>query len=131
MKLFSTKRILVFIIVAVFLFGTIRLVVDVKYLDWKSRTEADLNVIAAIVETYKEYYGHYPSSFDELYADPDLKQFQSKFSSNNRYEYQPLPDGFLVRATKSHKWFFKADKIENKYTALEAHTKFGKNAPRK
>jgi hypothetical protein len=125
------KLILFSVLVVVLLFGLLRVVIDVKYLDWKSRTNADLNIISEIVERYKEYYGHYPSSFTELYADPDLKPFRLKLSSGNLYEYRQSGDGFIVSGIKSSGWFVKNAKIEERYTSIEAHARFGRDAPPK
>jgi hypothetical protein len=124
------RSILVFALVVVPIFCVTRVVVDVKYLDWKTRTDADLNITAGIIERYKEYYGHYPSSFDELYADSDFKPFQRELSPGNRYEYRQLSDGFIIRGINGV-GIFKNKMIEDRYTSLESHARFGTDAPRK
>jgi hypothetical protein len=87
--------------------------------------QAGISHLALFMEAYRDEHGSYPSSIAEMVrrAKPDDQRYLNEILQDqfhNRYEYQPLTNGFVIAVTTPSSWFIKYDRIEKKYGIGEA-----------
>ena len=88
---------------------------------------AGLSHLAAAVELYRDDHDRYPSSLEELLSGlkPEMKQYieQNRIlhdSFNDKYEYRPLSNGFLIAVTAPDAWFAKGSRLEKRFKPGDA-----------
>jgi hypothetical protein len=91
------------------------------------RVQVGISHLAVFIETYRDEHGKYPSSLEDLLSGSkpaiidDINQYQILHDSfKDKYEYQPLTNGFLIVVTAPGSWFVKYDRIEKRYRIGEA-----------
>ena len=87
--------------------------------------QAGVSHLANFIEDYRDEHGHYPSSIANVgtSAKVDDQAYLSQIlhdQFHNKYDYQPLTNGFLITVTTPSSWFIKYDKIEKRYGIGEA-----------
>jgi type II secretory pathway pseudopilin PulG len=93
--------------------------------------QAGIGSLAVTIESYREDHGRYPSSLEELLSGshPEtieyIKQNQILHDLfNDKYEYQPLTNGFAIIVTSPSSWLINRDRIEKTFKIGEAFKQF-------
>lgn len=89
--------------------------------------ELGVRHLAGAIELYREEHKRYPLSMDELLLGmkPELKAEMERYrilnnAFDDRYEYRPLTNGFVIIVTAPDRWFRKGERVERRYKIGEA-----------
>jgi hypothetical protein len=123
------RKIVLIAIICVITFFSTWLIMAIRAADIMNRADTIQSGIKSLsmdIETYRDNFGVYPPSIEDVKAsesDPKMKAYVDQIlhdSFNDKYEYQPLTNGFIIIVSSPSSWLIPTGRIEKRYSLGEA-----------